>query len=47
MRKVKFITFFFKQMSNQELLDASKKGDLESVRRLLENRQIEINCKDI
>ena len=34
-------------MSNQELLEASEKGDLESVRLLLANKKIDINCKDI
>ena len=32
---------------NEELLDASEKGDLESVRRLLSNKHIDINCKRI
>ena len=34
-------------MSNQDLLEASEKGDLESVRRLLANEKIDINCNDI
>ena len=34
-------------MSNQDLLDASKNGDLKSVQRLLTNKNIDINCKDI
>ena len=34
-------------MSNQELINASQKGDLKSVRQLLENRQIDINYKNI
>ena len=34
-------------MSNQDLLNASKKGDLKTVQRLLSEEGIEINCKDI
>ena len=34
-------------MSNHDLLTASEKGDLKSVRRLLANKKIDINCKNI
>lgn len=34
-------------MNNQEFLNASRKGDLETVRQLLSNKKIDINCKDI
>ena len=34
-------------MSNKDLLNASEKGDLKSVQRLLTNKNIDINCKNI
>ena len=34
-------------MSNKEFLKASKKGDLETVRRLLSSKKIDINTKNI
>lgn len=34
-------------MSNQEFVEASKKGDLETIQRLLESKRININSKDI
>lgn len=34
-------------MSQQDLLNASKNGDLESVINLLASKQIDINCTDI
>ena len=34
-------------MSNQELLEASKNGDTDLIRRLLHNQKLDINCKNI
>lgn len=34
-------------MSDQDLINASKRGNFELVRSLLENKQNDINCKDI
>ena len=41
------INYLKYNMSNEEFLDASKKGDAESVRRLLASKAIDINFKDI
>ena len=34
-------------MSNEEFLEASKRGDLETIQRLLASKKIDINMKDI
>lgn len=34
-------------MSNQDLLKACEVGDIKSVQQLLNNKKIDINCKDI
>lgn len=34
-------------MSNQELLSASEKGDLKSVRQILKSNKVDINYQDV
>ena len=34
-------------MTNNDLIEASKKGDFDSVKHLLSNQSIDINCKGI
>lgn len=42
-----FLLFFYIQMTNQSLIDASSKGDIESVRSILSQKKISVNCMDI
>ena len=38
--------FFFFHMKNQDLLEASKNGNLETVKQILASKQFDINCQD-
>lgn len=47
---IEFIKKYFhisKIMNNQEFLKASEDGDLESVKRYLSTKKIDINCRGI
>ena len=37
----------YKNMSNQDLLDASEKGKLKLLKNILSSKKVSINCKDI
>lgn len=41
------VRFVCLNMSNQELLKASEEGNLQTVKRLLNSKKIDINTKDI